>query len=94
MRSRLSGTVRYSVHGGRASFIIDIHGLPPKTSIGLDWINNAVRGYLVGAFTTSAAGSYMGTAETFRPGGVRAVAISLNAPMGSVCQGSGNPAEA
>src|SRR5215469_14292956 len=44
MRPPLSGTARYFVRAGRASFIIDIHGLPPKTSIGLDWINNAVRG--------------------------------------------------
>src|SRR5580692_4327906 len=45
----LSGTAKYAVHAGIPSFALDIHGFPPKTGIGLDWINNLVRGYMVGA---------------------------------------------
>jgi hypothetical protein len=91
MRSPLSGTARYSIHAGRARFLMDIHGLPPKASVGLDWINNAVRGYMVGAFTTNAAGSYMGTADTFRPGEVRAVAIRFERANGIGLPGIGEP---
>jgi hypothetical protein len=91
LRSPLSGTARYSVTAGRASFSIDIHGFPPKTSVGLDWINNLARGYLVGAFTTDAGGSYVGTAQTFRPGEVRAIAIKFERPDGTGLAGMGKP---
>ncbi len=63
LRSPLSGTARYSVHDGRVSFSLNVHGLPSKTGVGLDWINNPARGYLVGAFTTAASGSYAGVAN-------------------------------
>jgi hypothetical protein len=89
LRAPLSGTARYSVHAGRASFTLDIHGFPPKTGVGLDWINNAVRGYLVGAFTTNAAGGYIGTAQTFRPGEVRAAAIRFERSDGTGLPGIG-----
>ena len=91
LRSPLSGTARYSVRGSRASFVLDIHGFQPKTGIGLDWINNPVRGYLVGAFTTDAAGSYVGAAQMFRPGEVRAIAIKFERPGGTGLPGIGTP---
>jgi len=91
LRSPLSGTARYSVQAGRASFSLDIQGLPPKTDVGLDWVNNPVRGYLVGAFTTDAAGSYVGTAQTFRPGEVRGIAIKFQRSDGTGLPGIGKP---
>ena len=91
LRSPLSGTARYSIHAGRASFTLDIRGFPPKTGAGLDWINNPVRGYLVGAFTTDASGSYIGAARTFRPGEVRATAIKFERPDGTGLPGIGKP---
>jgi len=91
LRSPLSGTARYSVRAGRASFALDIQGFPPKTDVGLDWINNPVRGYLVGAFTTDAAGSYVGTAQTFRPGEVRGIAIKFQRSDGTGLPGIGKP---
>ena len=91
LHSPLSGTARYSVHGGRVSFTLDIRGFPPKTGAGLDWINNPVRGYLVGAFTTDASGSYIGAARTFRPGEVRATAIKFERPDGTGLPGIGKP---
>jgi hypothetical protein len=91
LRSPLSGTARYSVHAGRASFTLDIHGLPPRTGVGVDWINNPVRGYLVGAFTTGAAGGYVGAAQTFRPGEVRAVSIKFQRSDGTGLPGIGRP---
>ena len=91
LRAPLSGTARYFVHAGRASFTLDIHGLPPTTGVGVDWINNPVRGYLVGAFTTDAAGGYVGAAQTFRPGEVRAVAIKFQRSDGTGLPGIGKP---
>jgi hypothetical protein len=57
----------------------------------MDWINNPVRGYLVGAFTTDAAGGYVGAAQTFRPGEVRAVAIKFQRSDGTGLPGIGKP---
>jgi hypothetical protein len=91
LRSPLSGTARYSVHAGRVRIILDVRGFPPKTGVGLDWINNQVRGYLVAAFTTDAAGSYAGTALTFRPGEVRGIAIKFERSDGADLPGIGKP---
>jgi hypothetical protein len=94
LRSPLSGTARYSVHSGRVSFTLDVHGLPAKTGVGLDWINNPARGYLVGAFTTGASGSYAGVANTFRAGEVRAIAIKFQRADGTGLPGIGKPCRA
>ena len=94
LRSPLSGTARYSVHGGRVNFTLDIRGLPSKTGVGLDWINNPARGYLVGAFTTGASGSYAGVADMFRAGEVRAIAIKFQRADGTGLPGIGKPCPA
>ena len=94
LRSPLSGTARYSVRAGRASFTLDIQGFPPKTDVGLGWINNPVRGYLVGTFATDAAGGYVGTAQTFRPGEARAIAIKFQRSDGTGLPGVGHPCDA
>jgi hypothetical protein len=91
LRSPLSGTVEYSVHAGTPSVTLDIHGFPPKTGIGLDWINDTARGYMIGVFTTDASGSYTGAARMFRLGEVRAVAIKFERADGTGMPGAGNP---
>lgn len=91
LRSPLSGTARYSVRGDRVSFTLDIRGLPSKTGVGLDWINNPARGYLVGAFTTGASGGYAGVADMFRAGEVRAIAIKFQRADGTSLPGVGKP---
>jgi hypothetical protein len=94
LHSPLSGTARYSVHRSRASFTLDIRDLPSKTGVGLDWINNPARGYLVGAFTTGASGSYDGVADMFRAGEVRGVAIRFQRSDGTGLPGIGKPCRA
>ena len=91
LRPPLSGTAKYAVHAGIPSFALDIHGFPPKTGIGLDWINNLVRGYMVGAFTTHASGSYIGAARMFRLGEVRAITIKFERKDGTGLPGKGKP---
>jgi hypothetical protein len=94
LRSPLSGTARYSVHDGGVNLTLDVRGLPSKTGVGLDWINNPVRGYLVGAFTTGASGSYNGAAQMFRAGEVRAIAIKFQRSDGTGLPGIGKPCRA
>jgi hypothetical protein len=91
LHSPLSGTAKPSVHAGTPSIILDIHGFPPKTGVGLDWINNANRGYMIGAFTTDTSGSYIGAARMFRLGEVRAVAIKFEGADGAGLPGAGKP---
>ena len=93
LRSPRSGTAKYSVHRGRASLTLDIHGFPPRTGIGLDWINNAARGYMIGAFSTDASGSYVGAAPMFRLGEVRAIAIKFERADGTGLPGAGRPCQ-
>jgi hypothetical protein len=76
------------------SFTLDIRGLPSKTGVGLDWINSAARGYLVGAITTGASGSYNGAAQMFRAGEVRAIAIRFQRSDGTGLPGIGQPCRA
>jgi len=73
------------------SFTLDIRGLPSKTAVGLDWVNNPARGYLVGAFTTGTSGSYAGMADIFRAGEVRAIAIKFQRSDGTGLPGIGKP---
>ena len=94
LHSPLSGTARYSVHGSRVSFTLDVRGLPSKTGVGLDWINDQARGYLVGAFTTGASGSYDGVADMFRAGEVRGIAIKFQRFDGTGLPGIGKPCRA
>lgn len=94
LHSPLSGTARYSVHGSRVSFTLDVRGLPSETGIGLDWINNPARGYLVGAFTTGASGGYDGVADMFRAGEVRGIAIRFQRSDGTGLPGTGKPCRA
>jgi hypothetical protein len=76
------------------SFALDIRGLPSKTGVGLDWINNQARGYLVGAFNTGASGNYDGAAQMFRAGEVRAIAIKFQRSDGTGLAGIGKPCRA
>ena len=94
LHSPLSGTAKYSVHAGTPSIILDIHGFPPRTGVGLDWVNNAARGYMIGAFTTDTSGSYIGAARMFRLGEVRAVAIKFERADGAGLPGVGKPCSA
>ncbi len=91
LRRPLSGTAEYSVHAGIPHLALDLHGLPPNTGVGLDWVNNAARGYMVGTFTTDPSGTYIGAARMFRLGEVRAVAIRFQREDGTGLAGVGKP---
>jgi hypothetical protein len=73
------GTVRYTVSGGRVAIQLDIYPLRPKTQFAIDWINNQVRGYAVGTFTTNRAGDPIdSTVQLYRGGEVSGVEMNID----------------
>lgn len=74
----LTGTIRYRAEHGVATFELHVRGLPSRSLIGLDWINDSVRGYTVAAFTTDGTGkSEAGSLRMFRPGEVKAIDLHV-----------------
>ncbi len=55
-----------------------VHGLPAKTFVLINWLNNTVRGYAIGTFTTDGDGVSIPTSlHMFRPGEERGYQILL-----------------
>ena len=74
----LTGTIRYTVNQGVATFAFDVGGLPHRSVIAVEWINDAVRGYTVAAFNTDAGGrAQTDSLRMFRPGEVKAIGLRL-----------------
>ena len=64
----LSGTITYRVNSSRASIRADIHQLPKSALVGINWANNAIRGYLIGTLRSDKRGdSIPGSERLFRP---------------------------
>jgi hypothetical protein len=63
----LSGTLSYRVSSGKASLRSTIHHLPKDALVGINWANNAVRGYLIGTVRSDKRGdSIPGSERLFR----------------------------
>ena len=76
--SPLAGAVRYEVSHGEARLQLGVGGLPASTSVLVNWLNNSIRGYVVGGFSTDSAGSSLkSTSRLFRPGETRGYEILL-----------------
>lgn len=74
----LTGTIRYMVSQGVATFALGVGGLPRRSVIAVEWINDAVRGYTVAAFNTDASGrAETDSLRMFRPGEVKAIGLRL-----------------
>ena len=72
------GKVRYTVSGGRVAIHLDIYPQRPKTQFSIDWINNNLRGYTVGTFTTNRAGDPIdSTVQLYRGGEVRGIEMDI-----------------
>jgi hypothetical protein len=77
----LNGQIEYRVSSGRASMRIAVGGLPSNAYVGIDWVNNTVRGYLVGSVRTDNRGdSEPNTVNLLRPGETRGYKIILTSP--------------
>jgi len=74
----LTGTMRYEVSHGEARLQLDVGGLPASSTVVVNWLNDSVRGYVVGAFSTDSAGSSStSSARLYRPGETRGSEIQL-----------------
>ncbi len=77
----LKGTLTYRVSSRRASVRVAIRHLPRSTLVGIDWSNNAVRGYLIGTVRSDGGGdSIPGSERLFRPAEARGYKVVLTWP--------------
>ena len=77
----LSGTISYSVSSGRTSIRAVIHQLPKSALVGINWANNAVRGYVIGTLRSDKRGdSIPGSERLFRPAESRGYNVILTWP--------------
>ncbi|MGO8870079.1 MAG: neocarzinostatin apoprotein domain-containing protein [Acidimicrobiales bacterium] len=80
----LTGDTEYDGTSGQATMHLAVGGLPPTSWVALDWVNNPVRGYTIGSFTTDATGRSVQTSLTLvRPGEVRGYQLVLTAAGGA-----------
>jgi hypothetical protein len=74
----LTGTIRYDSTSGEVSMDLAVHGLPSKMFVVINWLNNTVRGYVIGNFTTDGDGASVPTSlHLVRPGEERGYQILL-----------------
>ena len=74
----LSGRITYEVIDGEATLLLNVRGLPHDETIGVDWLNNNVRGYLVATFATDGrGGAIQESLRIFRPGEVKGLGLVL-----------------
>ena len=74
----LRGEIHYDGVSGNVSMNVTVDGLPPNTFVSVNWLNNTVRGYVIGSFATGHAGGSIPTSlRLFRPGETRGYQILL-----------------
>jgi len=74
----LHGTIEYRASEGNATMEVEVKGLPPKSLVVIDWVNNTVRGYEVGSIATDGTGtSNPSSLNLFRPAETRGYKIVL-----------------
>ena len=73
-----TGTIRYVVSHHEARLQLGVGGLPASTTVVVNWLNNSVRGYVIGTFSTDSTGSSSKSSVRFyRPGETRGQEIQL-----------------
>jgi hypothetical protein len=79
----LNGTIAYFGTSGDVSIRVAVRGLPSERFVVLNWLNNTVRGYVIGSFSTDARGtSIPSSLRLFRPGEERGYQILLTTAAG------------
>jgi hypothetical protein len=70
------GTVTYRVMKKVVVITVDLHSLTPKKHYSLDWQNNNVRGYTIGAFKTTSTGAVAtGSLRLFRDAELHGIGV-------------------
>ena len=76
--SPMTGTIRYEVSDGRARLQLAVGGLPESNTVLVNWLNNSIRGYVIGEFATNSTGHPVdSSARLYRPGETRGYEIQL-----------------
>ena len=74
----LTGDIEYNGMSGNVVMHLDVRGLPSQVPVYLNWLNNTVRGYVIGVFSTDDGGSAVPTSlHLYRPGEQRGYEIIL-----------------
>jgi hypothetical protein len=77
----LTGRVIYDVRGGYASLVTDVHGLPSRTQVIVNWRNSIGPEYPVAIFRSDASGrAIQATLHFYRPGEARGYQLDLTDP--------------
>ena len=77
----LIGTIGYDTSAGGARLDVGVGGLPPSSTVEVNWLNNPIRGYVIGDFATNSAGHSVAlSTRMFRPGESRGYQIQLSSP--------------
>ena len=76
--SPLTGTIHYAVADGAARLRLAVGGLPASGTVVVNWLNNPIRGYVIGEFAADPGGfSVNSSARLFRPGETRGYQLQL-----------------
>lgn len=74
----LAGTINYEVSGGQVRLKLDVQGLPAKSTVIVNWLNNSIRGYVIGEFVSNPAGDSVPTSlRIYRPGETHGYEVQL-----------------
>ena len=74
----LSGSITYDVSGGQVRLTPEVRGLPARSTVVVNWLNNSIRGYVIGEFVSDAAGDSVPTSmRLYRPGETHGAGIQL-----------------
>jgi hypothetical protein len=82
------GVIQYVALKERVELRLLLAAVKPNRQYSVDWRNNKVRGYTIGAFSTNGSGAARrGSLRLFRPGEVRGIGVMIyyqvgNAPSG------------
>ena len=79
------GTVQYRVSDKIATVTLNLVSLSPHREYSLDWMNNTVRGYTIGAFKTTSGGKVVsGSLRLFRPAETHGIRVNVYYITGGV----------
>jgi hypothetical protein len=74
----LTGRIAYEVSKGNATLVLAVAGLPRDATVGVDWLNDTVRGYTIASFATDReGGTVQGSLRLFRPGEKKAIGLLM-----------------
>jgi len=82
------GVIQYVALKSRVELRLLLAAVKPNRQYSVDWQNNKVRGYTIGAFSTNGSGAVRRRSlRLFRPGEVRGIGVVIYYLVGNAPQG-------